>query len=233
MELVRDWYFIQADEKVAPCDADRLLATSHLLGTDWLARVVRTLETVMKPGLSKTHYAAALWPGLPELWLRGDFVALGWAVCFTFLLNLSILTTWIWYQALATPIWGAIWGLLVGIWVWGCLGNARFLQKLSYITARSIEPDLFPQAQLHYLQRNWFECEQLVQQILEVRPHDVEARLLWISILRRNQHYQEACELIAQTRLLAGSERWLLELVREEQQLRTLQSTTERTLAVA
>ncbi|MGC4007132.1 MAG: hypothetical protein QM811_29995 [Pirellulales bacterium] len=75
----------------------------------------------------------------------------------------------------------------------------------------------FTQAQTEYLRGNWFEAEALVREMLERDPSDVEAHVLWIALLRRIDHVDEALDCVRHVRTLTGSGRWALELAREEQ----------------
>ena len=57
-----------------------------------------------------------LWPGLPRLWLRGDWQALGAAVLFAGALNLTLIHSFLWPELLPlpSPLW--LWPILVLVW---------------------------------------------------------------------------------------------------------------------
>ena len=47
---------------------------------------------------------SCLWPGLPRLWLRGDWLSLGAAVAFGAALNLVLVSSFVWPELLPTSL---------------------------------------------------------------------------------------------------------------------------------
>jgi tetratricopeptide (TPR) repeat protein len=156
-----------------------------------------------------------LWPGLPQLWIRGCWLGASTAIGFTILLNLCILTTWVWSEMFPRSIFGLLWLSFVAFWIVGCYFNTRFLRKLFYITSEENVPDTFHLAQVEYLKGNWFEAEGLLTKLLERNPGDAEAHLLLVSILKMTGHAEEAIEHLEYMTTLNGSRRWQLEISRE------------------
>lgn len=158
-----------------------------------------------------------LWPGLPGLWLRGSFAGLAAAVGFAALVDFVLATSLVWteiWEPRATILWwsgvGLVWaGSLVG-WV---------VSKRRPEAAESDSPagDLFPLAMTEYLRGNWFEADRLVANQLRAAPHDVEARLLRVSILRRTGKNHEARRLLDVLSRTDAATKWQFEIERERE----------------
>ncbi|MDX1964272.1 MAG: hypothetical protein SFX18_14050 [Pirellulales bacterium] len=171
--------------------------------------------------MQPAHWAI-LWPGLPELWQGGDFSALIQAVIFSGLLNLCILSTWVWLDLLPGAAWIGAWLILTGFWIISCYSNARALQKLAYISSGETSANLFIQAQTEYLRGNWFEAENHVERLLQRRSNDVEARLLLVAIYRESGHFQAATQELAIVETLSDAAGWRFEILREKAYLQSL-----------
>lgn len=189
---------------------------------------VKTHQTLISPYLmaKRPNFAsiALIWPGLPQLWIRGCWLGASTAIGFTILLNLCILTTWIWSELFTRGLFGALWLSFAAFWGVGCYFNARFLRKLFYITTEENVPDTFHLAQVEYLKGNWFEAEGLLTKLLERDPGDAEAHLLLVSIMKMTGHAEEAVEHLEYMNTLNGSRRWQLEISRELSFLRAVTS---------
>jgi cytochrome c-type biogenesis protein CcmH/NrfG len=71
---------------------------------------------------------------------------------------------------------------------------------------------MFRTALGEYLQGNWFEAEQILGQLLELRPRDVEGRLMLATLLRHNHRLQEALDQLARVELLSDARFWKQEI---------------------
>lgn len=160
-----------------------------------------------------------LWPGLPQLWLRGSYAGLAAAVGFAALLDFVLATSLVW-----TEIWEprtalCWWAGVATVWfvglAWWVVSGRRQGESLPVAPAG----DLFPLALTEYLRGNWFEAERLVADMLRRTPLDVEARLLRVSILRRTGKRAEARRLLDVLSHTAGATKWQFELERERERL--------------
>jgi hypothetical protein len=57
---------------------------------------MRSLGTRQLVSQPKLHWSAYLWPGLPQVWLRGSYVGLALAIGFTALANVLLVATLAW-----------------------------------------------------------------------------------------------------------------------------------------
>ena len=163
----------------------------------------------------------ALWPGLPDLWFRGDWSSLGISVIFSVSLNLALLGTFVW------PEWYPSWMIRL-LWSGIILSSGFFFlqsyKRWSKITG-SYQSDAKTNerlivAQHHYLCGNYFEAEALIQKIVVDGNQDIEALLLLVSILRRTRRGQQALQWIDRISLCENAGNWRRELEIEKKLVR-------------
>lgn len=182
-----------------------------------------------------------IWPGLPNLWIRGSWAGLVLAVGFTVLVCILLAGTWIWNEWLSTTVQYAGFGMAGVIWI----GSAMVAIRSDFFTrieppsngprdgiglpgtaglvpdAHSIPPedDLFPRAQAQYLNGDWLACEQTLGKLLAQNRRDVEARLLLATLCRHLHRTAEASEHLAVLERLESAERWAYEIAMERHDL--------------
>lgn len=170
-----------------------------------------------------------LWPGLARLWLRGDFQALGFAVFFSILLNLALVSSLIWPAYLGSRFLLVAWPLLAMVWLANAWLSWRWLPQRLQVGHKFAAPaelrvdTLFNQAQREYLRCHWAEAQGLLERRLRLRPRDVESRLLLASVLRRVGRFQLAVKELELLEGLDEARAWSLELSRERERLRLAQ----------
>jgi hypothetical protein len=99
------------------------------------------------------------------------------------------------------------WSVSIGYWTW----NDR--QRLA--ARRTTDGNTFDDALAEYLKGNWFEAEQKLSFLLRRDEHDIEARLLLATLLRRSKRFDEATNQLNILVGLDGAHRWSLEIHRE------------------
>ena len=167
-----------------------------------------------------------LWPGLARLWLRGDFQALGFAVCFSVLLNLALVSSLIWPAYLGPRFLLLAWPILALVWLGNAWFSWRWLPSWLQVGHKFAAPPelrvdtLFNQAQREYLRCHWAEAQGLLERRLRLRPRDVESRLLLVSVLRRVGRFQLATKELELLEGMDEARPWSLELSRERERLR-------------
>jgi thioredoxin-like negative regulator of GroEL len=137
------------------------------------------------------------------------------ALTFATLLNGALLATFThnWDLGLAgkTTLWAAV----VGFWFVSARNSLTWAQQLKALPKQEECDSRFVAAQVAYLRGHWPEAVGMLRQLLEVRPGDIEARLLLATILRRMERPQEAKEELEDLAKREGAERWGLEYRRE------------------
>ncbi len=154
------------------------------------------------------------WPGLLRLWLYGEFSSLMLATGFSILLNLALLSTFVWPQWLGFHFPIVAWSILIVVWVGSWWISSRTV--LSPIDAQPAPDEradaLFIAAQTEYLRGNWHEAEALIVRQLRSRPKDIEARLLLVSMHLQNDHFDDARSEVETIEKFDASNRWRFEL---------------------
>jgi hypothetical protein len=166
------------------------------------------------------RWAAILWPGLPQLWWQGAWSGLALAVGFAVLLDIAVLSTWVWTELLDLPFRLFAWCGVLLFWLGSSVAGALQMPALLRVPAPELLDQLFNQAQREYLKANWFECEVAINRLLEEKPGDVDALVLLASMLRRLGHGEEARQQLRTLATLEGAGKWQLEIAREWQLLR-------------
>lgn len=184
------------------------------------------------------------WPGLAQLWLRGSYPALIWAIGFSLVLNLALVSTFLWPALLGSVFPAIVWPIIFLVWlvsIWASLSMVEQLAappKMSSEQERNDfspenegiincdnEPELdtvpshtlFNRAQREYLKGHWTEAESLLKQRLNQAERDIEARLLLATLYRHIDKLEFASSQLDQMEKLDDSVHWKFEINRERQ----------------
>ena len=156
------------------------------------------------------------WPGLAELWCRGNPRALAAAVLFSWTVCLVLLATFFWPDWLGVWITRTLWIVVVVVWFASVIySHLRFAAIVGSPDSKA--QDAFQQAQMQYLQGNWFEAEAILLDLLERFPRDVESLLLLVGVLRHTQRWSPALRRLEMIESLDNAAFWRFEILRERQ----------------
>ncbi len=175
-------------------------------------------------GSMRSSLLLCLWPGLAASWLRGSFSALVGAISFGLVLNFVILATFVWpnlggkeLPAGILPITG--WLLVLWLWVGGFTQQRRMLLTWATPPADDGSEKLFRQAQTEYLRGQWVAAERLLEELLKLRPADVEGKLLLATVLRRTERFADAQRQLTELVEIPAAGRWQREIAEERRRL--------------
>ena len=163
------------------------------------------------------------WPGLPGLWYRGQLSSLLVAVGFSILLNLALVSSFLWRWYLGGTFTAVAWPVIFLIW---CTSAWVAYQRLTDVmsvpssdkVADQDRPDtLFIQAQREYLRGHWEESESLLRRRITNAPRDVESRLLLVTLFRHTRRLDEARDQLSEMRRFDEALEWEFEADRERQ----------------
>ena len=176
----------------------------------------------------------ALWPGLPQLWLKGSWAGLTLAVGFTLLANLLILSTLVWTEWWPDGWRAAGWILLIGVWAVAWMGTRRGANtvecgpgsddlsrpRVSRSRGHGPAPEdaqraAIVAAQSYYLKGEWIEAERQLSEMLAVNAQDAEARLLLATLRRHQARYQDALHELDELSRFESAEPWQFEIAQE------------------
>lgn len=171
-----------------------------------------------------------LWPGLPRLWIRGEWAALAIAVAFGAALNLVLVSSFVWTELLPPSFHLIGWLVLGTVWLASVLQAYRSLPHLRE-PPRVDDRGLFIQAQAEYLKGHWFEAETLLRQLLRYCSRDVDVLLMLATLYRRTKRYDEAAKQLDRLDRLDEASKWRWEIAQERDTLKrlvALKTTTEK-----
>lgn len=170
-------------------------------------------------------WVTCLWPGLPQLWLRGDSLGLVAAVMLAAHVNLCIAASWVWPELLTPSHRWACWLAAGAVWL-ACLPWSYWAMR-GIVSGRKGGETLLIAAQTEYLRGNWVETESLVKRQLRRDARDVEARLLLAAVCRRTGRFDEASRQLRRLARLDEAEHWRREIVEEQERITELLSPPE------
>ncbi|MFM8892024.1 MAG: tetratricopeptide repeat protein [Planctomycetia bacterium] len=161
------------------------------------------------------RYLTLVWPGMPWLWLRGSLLGLVLALAFAVILDVAVLTTWIWSELIDVRLSLAVWTATAAIWLAGTASAVTGFPPPIPRGRDAAAEKLFLQARDAYLCRDWLAAETKLRTVLAMAPTDGEAQLLLGTLLRRAGRTDEA---VAAFESLARSDAggpWRVEIARE------------------
>lgn len=170
--------------------------------------------------LTSTIIYGCVWPGLPQLWLGGEWAGLSWAGVFAVAVNFQLLTTLVYQESFSSTAVSAGWIAVAGLWGAGIAANRRWLKKFARSAeTERIEQTLFAGAFHDYLQADWIAAETKCRELIKRRRGDVDARLLLATLLRHTKRVDEARQQLDLLAKLDGSEKWSMEIAAERRSL--------------
>ena len=165
------------------------------------------------------RWTTVVWPGLTQLWLAGAWWGLAIACGFAWLVNLAVISAFVWTE-LITP-WSrvGVWVLLVPVWAAALVLSVRQLRSSNPEAEQATAEDLFRRASREYLIGNWIKAEQLLTHLIRMNARDVDAQLMLASLLRRTGQLTEASGRLRRLEATDGFEKWRSEIARERHML--------------
>jgi hypothetical protein len=153
------------------------------------------------------------------MWRRGVWWALLAAVGFAVLVNLLILSTFLWSDALRPSVRSGGWAMAFLVWVGAAIAS-RIEENRG--TERELQVhvgDPLPRAIDAYLKGQWFEAECLLVDLLDRHPRDIESRLMLATLYRHTRRYEEARGALDCLECHEGAGKWVVEIARERRLL--------------
>ena len=161
------------------------------------------------------------WPGLPGLWYRGSISSLLLAVGFAIVLNLALISSFVWPYCLGETFPAVAWPTLLILWTVAAyvsvttLPDVMSVATTAKVSAEEQTDTLFIQAQHEYLSGDWQAAESLLLQRLNRFPRDVDARLLLATLLRHDRRLEQASDQLDTIQKFDESHAWDFEIRRE------------------
>ena len=191
--------------------------------------------------MPRAVWITCCWPGLAQLWLRGQWRGLLIAASFAGVINLNLAATLVWPQWLPTLWCQAIWLGLGVIWLVMGLQSYRLVASIQNLATINEQPlshsvkknDYYVEAQTHYLKQSWFEAEQCLTKAIAANGHDIEALLMLASLYRHTGRTNEARQVLEHVTTLERTDKWNWELGQEKRLLDSFESTSDEDFSPA
>jgi hypothetical protein len=145
------------------------------------------------------------------------------AIGFSILLNLALVSSFIWPWSLGETFPFVAWPMIFLIWgTSSWIAYNGLTDVMSVPTSEKVavpeRPDtLFIQAQREYLGGHWEEAESLLMRQIENVPRDMEARLLLATLFRHTRRLNMARDQISAIQRFDEAFEWEFEIDRELQ----------------
>ena len=174
------------------------------------------------------------WPGLPGLWCKGHWSSLVAAIGFSILLNIALISSFLWKWSLGEVFPLIAWPTICLVWAATALVSYNRLTDLVAVpitqkVATPERPDtLFIQAQHEYLKGHWKEAQTLLKRQIEKHPRDIESRLLLATLFRHSRKLDQSIHQLKEIKRFDEGLEWNFECKREEELIREILSTQDR-----
>lgn len=178
-----------------------------------------------------------LWPGLPKLWLRGQWSSLIPAILFAILLNLALIQTFLWPGWLSFASTYLLWPIISVMWIGSAVVSFSQLPDLLLVPQQKQEagngPDLLPTAQKEYLKGNFVEAELLLKRQIANHPDDVPSGLLLATLYCHQNKLALAKRWLSKLSAWDQSLHWQLEMdqlwaqIEQQEEETDTESTTD------
>jgi hypothetical protein len=148
------------------------------------------------------------------------------AIAFSILLNLAIISTFIWTQIFADSAFTAIaWPVILTIWAataWIAFQNLPDVMSVKSKACQTVldsSDALFLDARGEYLKGHWETARLLLLKQLSQTPRDIESRLLLATLYRHTRQFNDAYAQLETLEMFDESSTWESEIRREQKLL--------------
>jgi hypothetical protein len=169
--------------------------------------------------MRRTPWTSYLWPGLPQLWSYGSWSGLALALGAAAVFDVLLLASFGWSE-LIDRNWRIAWWAAFGVaWAAAVCWSISQCRRQAAVRDGEPENDSFAEAMDHYLKGDYYQAEQILEGLLRRNDHDLEARLMLATVLRRARRCDEAREQLDVLARLEGAGKWELEIQDEQERL--------------
>ena len=170
--------------------------------------------------------ALCCWPGLSGLWYRGRWSSLMVAIGFSIVLNLAIISSFIWTEVFFDQAFPAVaWPLILLFWAvtaWIAFQNLPDVMAVKSKADQTVfesSDTLFIDARSEYLKGHWQQAESLLLKSLLQTPRDIESRLMLATLYRHTRQFDSAWQQLETLDDFDESATWQSEILRERKLL--------------
>jgi hypothetical protein len=179
--------------------------------------------------MRRTPWTTYLWPGLPQLWSYGSWSGLALALGAAGLLDILVLVSFGWSELIG-PNWRiCLWAAFGVVWAAAAGWSIGQCRRQTAAWGQTPGSDPFAAARDHYLKGDYYQAEQILDNLLRRNARDLEARLMLATLLRRSGRRDDAARQLDSLERLEGARKWELEI--EDERERLAEAETSQTTA--
>ncbi|MCL2304726.1 MAG: tetratricopeptide repeat protein [Planctomycetaceae bacterium] len=162
-----------------------------------------------------------IFPGLGGLFQYGRWSFLAITVAFFLALDLLLIAHFYWTDCL-TPQ-GRYTSVIAFFLLWFLLAQISGYCEKMLLRRRAADSkrNFFADAQMQYLQGNWFEAECFLNEILKRNPRDPEALLMLATLFRHTNRFEESRKILQKLQNFDEAKKWFVEIENELNQMKT------------
>ena len=164
-----------------------------------------------------------LWPGLPQLWWRGCWWGLSFAVIFTSLLNVALILSFLWPGWVGRSILTMGWACLIVFWLVSVWFAVWRVPSSRGVADEQVTYRWYRDAQASYLRADWLEAESILKKLLRKDPLDVDVHMMMATLYRRTNRAEQARRALRHLERMAHSTKWHLEIRQERERLNCME----------
>jgi hypothetical protein len=165
--------------------------------------------------MRRTPWSLYLWPGLPQIWMFGNWSGLLVALTAAALLDLLLLVSFGWTELISQNLRSALWAIFVVAWIATVVWSRKQCRRQAVVCSLETQEDSFGQAVDYYLQGDSYQAEQILESLLRRNVRDLDARLMLATLLRRGGRLDEATRHLDTLVRFEGAEKWEVEMQEE------------------
>jgi len=165
--------------------------------------------------MRRMPWTTYLWPGLPQIWLFGEWPGLGLALAAACVLDVLLVVSFGWSELIDRHWRIALWGAFAAAWVAAAAWSVGYCRRRAETCNLPSEQDSFGAAVEQYLKGNHYEAEQILGGLLRRNARDIEARLMLATLLRRVGRRDEAARHLDALEHFEAAAKWALEIEEE------------------
>ena len=155
------------------------------------------------------------WPGLPQIWMHGNWSGLVLALGAAGLLDVLLLVSFGWTELIGQNLRNSLWAILVVAWIAAIVWSKKQCRRQAVVCSLEPREDPFGQALDYYLKGDGYQAEQILEGLLRRNVRDLDARLMLATLLRRTKRLDEAAEHLDVLGRFEGAEKWEQEIQAE------------------
>jgi hypothetical protein len=165
--------------------------------------------------MRRTPWTTYLWPGLPQVWSYGSWPGLAVALGAAAVLDVLLVVSFGWTELIGRDLRSALWSGLAAAWIVAAAWSLWQCRRRAARCTFEPEDDPFAKAVDHYLKGDFYQAEQILEDLLRRNIRDTDARLMLATLLRHAGRLDEAARQLDTLSRFEDARKWEVEIQKE------------------